>query len=175
MGHSKNRKKRRSGRIYKQAVYVDPMIPYVHFSCRSESVFDIWCGFDKWCGYAEIEGYEAYDEQDEKELEFITVPDSSRSRRVEFPNATKYGSLRRYARLLKPYLEFDDSKIKGRHYHSHKTTYFRKKRILGFVKWYMGMIEEQYAEILKTEPEKIENWVKEVVEKGRRYCEQNQE
>lgn len=162
MGRSKNRKKRRLGRIDKQAEITEPMLPYYEFKTRCDIRFDIWCGFEKWFDAAETEAVESYDEQDEKELEMITVP-GKYGYRAEFPNATEYGCLRRQAKHLKTYLEFDDGSIKEKFYHSKKATYYRTKRIKEFIEWFRDMFEKQYREVEKAEPEKIEDWVKELM------------
>lgn len=150
-------------------------MPYYEFKTRCETRFDIWCGFEKWYGYAEMATFDSYDELDDKELECEFVPCSDGCKELVFPNETEYGYLRRRAKDLKIYLEFDDSGIKGKQYHSRRAIYYRTKRIKEFIEWFRGMVEKQYREVEETEPEKIEDWVKEIVEKGREYCGQEQE
>ena len=136
MSRTKNRKKRRLGRIHKQAVNADPMLLYMVFEDRCISRFDTWCGFEKWFWAAENEAYETYTENDEKELEFEYVDVSLCSKRLVFPNMTEEGRLRRMNKHLKAYMEFDDSKIKGKQYHSKQVTYYRKKRIAEYIEQY---------------------------------------
>ena len=114
MGRSKNRKKRRLGRIHKQAVFVEPMIPYYEFETSRNTRFDVWCGFEKWFGTADMTTLDSYDEQDHKELEFVMIPLPDGCKRMEFPNETEYGFLKRIAKDYKTFLEFDDSVIKGK-------------------------------------------------------------
>lgn len=165
MGRSKNRKKRRLGRIHKQAVNVDPWIPRYVFWDRCETRFLTWCGFYKWYYAADTKGVESFDEQDEKELEFVSVPvpDNPDFSRIEFPNDTEYGRLRMYAKELKAYIEFDDSVFKSKHYHSKKTTRYRVREIKKYIDQYRGFVEKQYKKVLETEPEKIEDWIKELM------------
>ena len=164
MGRSKNRKKRRLGRIHKQAVFLDPMIPHYVFEDSRRTRFETWCGFYKWLDAAEIKAIESYDAQDDNELEMKMVEDGNGFGHIEFPNSTEVGRLRRMCRHLKAYLEFDDSEIKSKLYHSKKTTRFRSKVVADFIKQFRGLVEKLYKKAMETEPEKIDDWVKELVE-----------
>ncbi len=163
MGHSKNRKKRRLGRIHKQALFTEPMLPYCEFKTRCDTRFSEWCGFEKWFDAAETATFDLYEERDHKELaiEFILCSDGNRE--LIFPSQTEYGFLRRLAIDLKTYLEFDDSGIKGKFYHTKKAKYYRKKGIKEFIEWFRSLVEEKYKEVQETEPDKIEPWIVELM------------
>ena len=139
------------------------MLPYYEFGCRSLARLDIWCGFEKWFDAADNEAYNNYDGWDERELEFDFVPSNLGVHTMIFPKQTDHGTLRRYAKHLRSYLEFDDSKIKGRQYHSRRATYWRNRRKKEFIAHFREWFEREYNRCMETCPDKIEPWIVELM------------
>ena len=133
MGRSRNRKKRRLGRIHKQALNHTPILMCYQKYYRQR--VDIWCGLEKWKDAVYDKCVSLLTEQDKFEME-IVITEKDDDVQIEEPNYTNEGFLRRKRMEIELMKNFDDSGIKGKHYHSKKATQIRKERIKQYIHWY---------------------------------------
>lgn len=121
MGHSKNRKKRRLGRIRKFVANVEPITKH-NYSFREVSGFAIWCGGWTWLDAVYDEYFATFTPQDHYETETVVTEEG-----VEFPHRSYEGNHERFLRFIKIMKTFDESKIPGKRFHNKKVARLRKK------------------------------------------------
>lgn len=121
MGHSKNRKKRRLGRIRK---FVENIYPVTKkdYSLRRDNSFAIWCGGWTWLsavfdGYLDLSVSEAH-----HEAEMVVTEDGFKD-----PKHEREANDKRFRRFLKFMKEFDESKIPGKRFHNKKIARLRQR------------------------------------------------
>ena len=116
MGHSKNRRKRRLGRIRK---FVENIYPVTKkdYSLRRDNSFGIWCGGWAWLsavfnGYLDVCISEAREARHEVEM---VVTENG----FKYPKQERDANDKRFRRFLQFMKEFDESKIS----HTHTNNY----------------------------------------------------
>lgn len=121
MGHSKNRKKRRLGRIRK---FVENIYPVTKkdYPLRREHSFEIWCGGWAWlsavfAGYLDVCISEAH-----HEAEMVVTENG-----FKYPKHEREADDKRFRRFLKFMREFDESKIPGKRFHNKKIARLRQR------------------------------------------------
>ena len=121
MGRSRNRKKRRLGRVRK---YVENIYPVTKkdYSLRREHSFEIWCGGWAWLsavfyGYLDVCISEAHHKVE------MVVTDGG----FKHPKHEREADDKRFRRFLKFMKEFDESKIPGKRFHNKKITRLRQR------------------------------------------------
>ena len=126
MGRSKNRKKRRLGRIQKLAINTEPFFRFCRFwgKLRWKRRVEIWCGLDKWDKAVRDKWHSLFTEEDWKEEEMEW--DEEVGCFVE-PYKTIEGSNRRFHLKIIIMETLDDSQIKGKRYHSKRATRIRNR------------------------------------------------
>lgn len=124
MGHSKNRKKRRLGRIRKFVENIYPATKKDYFLRRDDS-FAIWCGGWTWLsavfdGYLDLCISEAREARHEVEM---VVTENG----FKYPKQERDADDKRFRRFLQYMKEFDESKIPGKRFHNKKIARLRQR------------------------------------------------
>lgn len=124
MGHSKNRKKRRLGRIRKFVENIYPPTKKDYFLRRDNS-FGIWCGGWAWLsavfnGYLDVCISEAREARHEVEM---VVTENG----FKYPKQERDADDKRFRRFLQYMKEFDESKIPGKRFHNKKIARLRQR------------------------------------------------
>ena len=121
MGHSKNRKKRRLGRIRKFVENIYPVTKKDYFLRRDNS-FEIWCGGWTWL-CAVFDGcLDMFISEAHHEAEMVVTDDGFKS-----PKREREADDKRMRRFLQFMKEFDESKIPGKRFHNKKIARLRKR------------------------------------------------
>lgn len=120
MGRTKNRKKRRLGRIRKFVENIYPATKKDYFLRRDNS-FAIWCGGWTWLS-AVFDGYLALSiSEAHHEAEMVT------ENGFKYPKHEREANDKRFRRFLKFMKEFDESKIPGKRFHNKKIARLRQR------------------------------------------------
>lgn len=121
MGRSKNRKKRRLGRIRKFVANIDP-VTRVDYPLYHANGFAYWCGGFTWHLAVYDEYFATLTPLDHYETEVVVTEDG-----VEYPNYSLEGNNERFRRFLKIMKAFDESKIPGKRFHNKTISRLRQR------------------------------------------------
>ena len=121
MGHSKNRRKRRLGRIRKFVENIYPATKKDYFLRRDNS-FTIWCGGWTWLSAVFNGCLDMFISEAHHEAEMVVTDDGFKS-----PKREREADDKRMRRFLQFMKEFDESKIPGKRFHNKKIARLRQR------------------------------------------------
>ena len=121
MGHSKNRRKRRLGRIRK---FVENIYPVTKkdYSLRREHSFEIWCGGWAWLS-AVLNGFLDVCISEARHKAEMVVTENG----FKYPKQERDAEEKRFRRFLQYMKEIDESKIPGKRFHNKKIARLRQR------------------------------------------------